>query len=83
MQVTISGLASNDTAKILGSFPVCNSTVYLVDTVLVPAATLDAIPQINSSTVAAAAPAATPLGAPVAAPVVAPAKTGRGSPPSL
>lgn len=50
MQVTVSGLYPNNTAHILSNFTVCNSTIYIVDAVLVPAATLEAIPQINSTT---------------------------------
>ncbi len=45
MQVVVSGLHSNNTANILGSFPVCNSTIYITDLVLLPADSLQGIPQ--------------------------------------
>ena len=44
-QVVVSGLHVNNTANILGSFQVCNSTVYITDVVLLPADSLQAIPQ--------------------------------------
>jgi hypothetical protein len=54
----VSGLYPNNSAAILGSYSVCNSTVYLVDSVLIPAASLAAIPEVNStSTTPGAAPA--------------------------
>lgn len=68
VQAVVDGLYPGNSANILGSFTVCNSTVYLVDTVLLPAASLDAIPQINATTTASASQ-------PVAAPALAP-KTG-------
>jgi len=49
MQVVVSGLHSNNTANILGSFPVCNSTVYITDLVLQPADSLQGIPQAPAS----------------------------------
>ena len=61
MQAVVDGLFPGNSANILGSFTVCNSTVYLVDTVLLPAASLDAIPQINAY-------AAQPVAAPALAP---------------
>ena len=66
LQAVISGLSPDNTANILGSFTVCNTTVYLVDTVLLPAATIDDIPQINVTTVTAAS--ATVVSAPALAP---------------
>ncbi len=45
LQVVVSGLHTNNTANILGSFPVCNSTVYITDLVLLPADSLQGIPQ--------------------------------------
>ncbi len=45
MQVVVSGLHVNNTANILGSFQVCNSTVFITDVVLLPADSLQAIPQ--------------------------------------
>ena len=45
MQVVVSGLHTNNTANILGSFPVCNSTIYITDLVLLPANSLQGIPQ--------------------------------------
>ena len=54
VQLAVGGLYPNNTASVLGSFTVCNSTVYLIDAVLLPAASLAAIPQLNSSTTAAA-----------------------------
>ena len=45
VQVVVSGLHVNNTANILGSFQVCNSTVYITDVVLLPADSLQAIPQ--------------------------------------
>ncbi len=57
MQLTVGGLATNDTASVLGSFRVCNSTVYMIDAVLLPAASIAAIPQLNGSTATGAAPA--------------------------
>lgn len=45
MQVVVSGLHSNNTANILGSFTVCNSTIYITDLVLLPADSLQGIPQ--------------------------------------
>ncbi len=45
IQVVVSGLHTNNTANILGSFPVCNSTVYITDLVLLPADSLQGIPQ--------------------------------------
>ena len=45
VQVVVSGLHLNNTANILGSFQVCNSTVYITDVVLLPADSLQAIPQ--------------------------------------
>ena len=45
VQVVVSGLHVNNTANILGSFQVCNSTVYIIDVVLLPADSLQAIPQ--------------------------------------
>ncbi|CAL8466019.1 g5555 [Coccomyxa elongata] len=71
----VDGLFPGNSANILGSFTVCNSTVYLVDTVLLPAASLEAIPQINTTTATSAAQ-------PVAAPALAP-KTGPVSAQSL
>ena len=70
VQVVVSGLHSNNTANILGSFPVCNSTVYITDLVLLPADSLAAIPQAPAT---AAAPAAAPMAAPAAAVAAAPA----------
>ncbi|BDA48212.1 Uncharacterized protein sll1483 at N-terminal half [Coccomyxa sp. Obi] len=66
----VDGLFPGNSANILGSFTVCNSTVYLVDTVLLPAASLDAIPQINATTTNA--PAAQPVAAPALAPKTGP-----------
>ena len=43
--MVVSGLHVNNTANILGSFPVCNSTVYITDLVLLPADSLQGIPQ--------------------------------------
>ena len=45
MQVVVSGLHTNNTANILGSFSVCNSTIYITDLVLLPADSLQGIPQ--------------------------------------
>lgn len=44
VQVVVSGLHSNNTANILGSFAVCNSTVFITDLVLLPADSLNGIP---------------------------------------
>lgn len=49
LQVSVSGAYANNTAGVLGSFSVCNSTVYLVDAVLLPATSLAAIPQLNAA----------------------------------
>ncbi|CAL5228405.1 g11533 [Coccomyxa viridis] len=77
--VVVSGLHTNNTANILGSFPVCNSTVYITDLVLLPADSLQGIPQapaVQSPTRAGRSrAAAAPMVAPAVAPAAAP-KTG-------
>ncbi len=44
VQVQVTGLYPNDTANVLNSTNVCNSVVYVVDKVLLPANSTAAIP---------------------------------------
>ena len=70
LQTTVSGKYPGNTAKLLNSLTVCASQVYVVDTLLIPAASLDAIP---ATTGGLPPPAPTPAAAPTPSPEEAPA----------
>lgn len=55
-QVGVSGLLANNTGTIVGTLPICSSLVHIVDVVLIPAASLDAVPHPKGGPAPAAAP---------------------------
>ncbi|KAL4444029.1 hypothetical protein ABPG75_011766 [Micractinium tetrahymenae] len=73
-QTTVSGKYPGNTAKLLSNAGVCASQVYVIDQLLIPAASLDAIPTTNGGLPPPATPSSpTPSASPPAAPTAAPA----------
>lgn len=63
MQVQVTGLYPNNTANVLNSTTVCNSVVYVIDKVLLPANSTAAIPAPGNGLVQNDAPATNSSGA--------------------
>jgi hypothetical protein len=61
LQVTVTGKLAGNMGTIISTMPVCNSLVHVIDTVLIPAASLAAVPHPGSKDTPLAPSGATPL----------------------
>lgn len=69
LQTTVSGKYPGNTATVGTNVAVCSSQIYVIDKVLVPAASLDAIPAVSGGLDPASVPAAS-VPAPLPSPAV-------------